>query len=77
MTGSSARTDKDLGNNLPQKTLRRTVQLDTRTVWLCARTVRPYGRTVCYCMRTVRHCTRTVRLGSLGFAQYVAARVYF
>jgi hypothetical protein len=77
MMGSSAGTYKDLGNNLPQKTLCRTVQLDTRTVWLCARTVGPYGRTVRYCMQTVRHCTRTVRLGSLGFVQYVAARVHF
>jgi hypothetical protein len=69
MTGHLAGMDEDLGNNLPQKTLRRTVRLDTRIVRLYARTVRPYGQ-------TIHRCMRTVRLGSLGFAQYVAARVH-
>jgi hypothetical protein len=59
--GSLARMNEDLGNNLPQITL-------SRSVWLGTRTARPYGRTVHYCMRTVRRCMRMVRLGSLGFA---------
>jgi hypothetical protein len=77
MTRSLTGTNEDLGNNLPQKTTRRTVRLDMQTVRLRARTVRPYGRILHYCMWTIRRCTRTVRLGSLGFAQYVAARVHF
>jgi hypothetical protein len=76
MTGRLVGTDEDLGNNLPQKILRRTIRLDTWIVWMYAQTIRPYGRIVRCCMRTVRRCMRTVRLGSLGFAQYVAARVY-
>jgi hypothetical protein len=73
---SLVETDADLGKNAHRKTLCRTIRLDTQTVRLCARTVQPYGRTVHCCMRTVRRCMRTVRLGSLGFAQYVAARVH-
>jgi hypothetical protein len=74
--GSSAEMDANLDNNPHQKNLCRIVRLDTRTIRLCARTVRPYGRTVRCCMRTVRRCMRIVRLGSLGFAQYVAARAH-
>jgi hypothetical protein len=73
MTGSLAGMDEDLGNNFPQKTLRWTVRLNTRTVRLCVQTVRPYGRTVRCCMRIVHHSMRMVRLGGLGFVQYVAA----
>jgi hypothetical protein len=69
MTGRLAGMDEDLDNNLPQKTMHRTARLDTRIVRLYARTVRPYGQ-------TVHRCMRTVRLGSLGFAQYVATRVH-
>jgi hypothetical protein len=76
MTRHLAGTDEDLGNNLPQKPLRRTVRLDTRIVRMYARTIRTYGRAVCCCMRIVRRCMRMVRLGSLGFAQYVAAQVH-
>jgi hypothetical protein len=69
LNNSLVGTDADLDNNHPKKTLRQTVRLRARTVW-------PYGRTVRCCMRTVRRCTRTVRLGSLGFAQYVATQVH-
>jgi hypothetical protein len=74
--GSFAGTDGDLGNNPPQKILRRTVRLDTRIVRRYVRTIRPRGRTVRCCMRTVRRLMRMVRLGSLGFAQYVVARAH-
>jgi hypothetical protein len=74
--GSLAETDADLDNNPHRKTLCQTVRLDTRTVRLCAWTGQPYGQTVHCCMRTIRRCMRTVRLGSLGFAQYMAARAH-
>jgi hypothetical protein len=74
--GSLAEVDADLDNNPPRKTLCRTIRLDTRSIRLCARSIRPYGHTVCCCMQTVRRSMRTIRLGSLGFAQYVATQVY-
>ena len=43
---------------------------------LGCRIVGPYGRTIRCCMQTVCRYMRTVRLGSLGFAQYVAARAH-
>jgi hypothetical protein len=58
---SVAGTGEDSGNNPPQKTHARTVQIRIRTV--------------CGYMRTVRRCMRTVRLGSLGSMSYVVARV--
>ena len=74
--GSLAETYVDLDNNPHQKTPYQTVQLDTWIIQLCVRTVRPYGRTIRRCMRTVCRCMQTVRLGSLGFAQYVATRAH-
>jgi hypothetical protein len=59
--GSLAGTDAELDIHPPQKTLCRTVLLNTRTV-------RHYIQTVW------RH-TRTVRMGYLRFAWYMAARV--
>jgi hypothetical protein len=59
--GILAGTDTELDIHLPQKTLCRTVRLNTRTV-------RHYIRTV-WCH------TRTVRMGYLGFARYVVAWV--
>jgi hypothetical protein len=73
--GSLARTDAELDIQPPQKTLCRTVRLNTRTVRLRERTIRPCGRTVRRYIRTVRRHTQTVRMDYLGFARYVAAWV--
>jgi hypothetical protein len=73
--GSLAGTDAELDIHPPQKTLCRTVWLNTRTIRLRARTIRPCGRTVWRYIRTVWCHTRTVRMGYLGFAQYVVAWV--
>jgi hypothetical protein len=70
---SVAGTGEDLGNTPPQKTLRRTVRLYTRTVRRYAQTIRICARIVRDYMRTVCRCMRTVRLGSLDSAQYVVA----
>jgi hypothetical protein len=66
--GSLAGTDTELDIHPPQKTLCRTVRLNTRTIRPCGRTVRHY-------IQTVWHHTRTVLMGYLGFAWYVAAWV--
>jgi hypothetical protein len=73
--GSLVGTDVELDIHPPQKTLCRTVRLNTRTVRLRARTIRPCGWTVWHYIRTVWRRTRTVRMGYLGFARYVAAWV--
>jgi hypothetical protein len=54
--GSLAGTDTELDIHPPQKTLCRTVRLNTRIIRLRARTVRPCGWTIRHYIRTVwRH----------------------
>jgi hypothetical protein len=64
--GSLAGTDMELDIHPPQKTLCRTVRLNT---W----TVRPCGQTVQHYIWTVWRHTRTIRMGYLGFARYVGS----
>jgi hypothetical protein len=72
---SLARMDVELDIHPPQKTLCRTVRLNTRTVRLRASAVRPCVRTVWRYIRTVWRHTQMVQMGYLGFAWYVAAWV--
>jgi hypothetical protein len=73
--GSLARTDTELDIHPPQKTLCRTVRLNTRTVRLRARTIRPCGRTIRHYIRTVWRHMQTARMGYIGFARHVEAWV--